>query len=419
MEGIATLVAVLSLITSAPAASLAQDSAGGSISGHVHSSGGVAVPGATVVLVNPQTGERKGSWTDEAGNYSFSSVPPGTYKLQVSLVGFRDDVREPIPVVAGKSLKVNVALIMAYGNAPANAQGETSGRKGNSNPESLPPQVRERFENMAGGGATNVAGEDSLANVRFAGNGGAGQSTGEASGAESDSPDLQASAANSFLLSGSVAQAAMPGENRENFRERFRELRRQQQGEVAPGFGGGQGQGGGPGFGGGGGGPIFMMMGGRFGGRRPQINRIRGNVFEQYSNSALDASPYPLNVPASEQIPSYSERAGIGFGGPLTIPGIYHGKDKTSFFFNYNMGRSRTPFDSFATVPTLDERNGDFSKTVIASGPLAGTTPILYNPESNPSGPRTPFQGNMIPSRMMDSAALGLLPCIQIGRAHV
>jgi Carboxypeptidase regulatory-like domain len=417
LKGIVTLLAVLGLIASAPAASLAQDSAGGSISGHIHSSGGIAVPGATVVLVNPQTGERKGSWTDEAGNYSFSNVPPGTYKLQISLVGFRDDVREPIPVVAGKTLKVNVALVMAYGNEPVHAQDETPGRNGNSfNPESLPPQVRERLQSMAGDGATNGGGEDGLANVRFAGNNGTGQSTAEAPSAESDSPDLQASAANSFLLSGSVAQAAMPGENRENMRERFQELRRQQQGETAPGFGGGQGQGGGPGggpgFGGGGGAPVFMMMGGRFGGRRPQINRIRGNVFEQYSNSALDASPYPLNVPVSKQIPSYSERAGIGFGGPLTIPGLGRGKDKTSFFFNYNMGRSKTPFDSFSTVPTLDERNGDFSKTVITSGPLAGTTPIIYNPESNPSGPRTPFQGNMIPSRMLDSAALGLLPYI-------
>ncbi len=425
-------MAVLGLIASVPAESRAQDSAGGSVFGHIHTSGDVAVPGATVVLVNPQSGERKGTWSDAAGNYTFSNVPPGTYKLQVSLVGFRDDVRQPIPVEAGKSLKVNVSLVMAYGNEPESAHAETPNRNGNRsfNPESPPAQVRERLQNMAGAaGAANGEGENGLANVRFSG-GAAGQSAGESPGAEtmSESPDLQASAANSFLLSGSVAQAAMPGDDREQIRRRFEEFRRMRESQNAPGFGGGGegpgggGPGGGPGRGGG---PIFMMMGGRFGGRRPRINRIRGNVFEQYSNSALNARPYPLNVANSPQIPSYSERAGIGFGGPLTIPGIYHGKDKTSFFFNYSLGRSRNPFDSFATVPTLvNRRDGDFSSLCKSGFDAAGACldrdamgdviDQLYNPQSSPSGPRTPFPGNVIPSETMDKAALGLLPYIPL-----
>ena len=39
--------------------------------------GGVSVPGATVQLTNPQTGERKETWTDEAGNYTFTGLAPG------------------------------------------------------------------------------------------------------------------------------------------------------------------------------------------------------------------------------------------------------------------------------------------------------------------------------------------------------
>jgi hypothetical protein len=128
----------------------------------------------------------------------------------------------------------------------------------------------------------------------------------------------------------------------------------------------------------------------------------------------LDAHPYPLNVASSPRIPAYSEQAGIGFGGPLVIPKIYNGASKTSFFVNYSLTRGKNPFDSLATVPTPEERNGDFSQAQITSGPLAGTVPIIYDPASNPSGPRTPFSDNQIPLQQMDSAALGVLKYIPL-----
>jgi len=101
-------------------------------------------------------------------------------------------------------------------------------------------------------------------------------------------------------------------------------------------------------------------------------------------------------------------------GGPLTIPKIYHGKDKTSFFLNYNLQRSRTPFDSLATVPTAAERAGDFSQALITSGAQAGIVPVIYDPQSNPSGPRAPFPGNQIPADQFSPAAVGLLKYIPL-----
>jgi len=173
----------------------------------------------------------------------------------------------------------------------------------------------------------------------------------------------QASAANSFLLSGSVGEAPTPGQEESQQRERFQQLREQQQG--APGFGpiatSSGGRGGGPGGGGGENFQNAMIFFSGLGGRRPRVNRLRGNVFERYTNSAFDALPYPLNAPQSRQIASYSEQAGFSIGGPLHIPHVYNGKDKTSFFVHYNLQRSRVPFDSYATVPTLLERMGNFA----------------------------------------------------------
>lgn len=393
----------LSLVALASPGLRGQAAGAGTITGHVHGPGGVPVPGATVVLVEPQTGERKETWTDAEGNYALTGVNPGTYKLEVSLVGFRSDVREPVPMTAGRSLRVNVALVMGL---PEDAGPATPERAASREAalQQLPESVRARLENFGGEPNGNMGETQGNGAVRFSETSGNGNApAGESPSEEGDS---SASAANSFLLSGGQgASAAMPGEQEGRLRERIQEFRQMREGQSAPGFGGGPGMG-----------NVFIFMAGRggFGGRRPQINRVRGNLMESYSNSAVDAHPYPLNVAESPQIPSYRERAAGGLGGPLVIPKIYNGRDKTTFFFNYMLQRARSPFDSFATVPTAAERLGDFSQTVIPSGPQAGTVPTLYNPFSGPLGARTPFANNQIPTNMFDPAAVGMLKYIPL-----
>jgi hypothetical protein len=144
------------------------------------------------------------------------------------------------------------------------------------------------------------------------------------------------------------------------------------------------------------------------------VNRVRGNISESYTNADFDARPYPLNVTESPRIASYTEQLGVSIGGPLYIPHILTSKDKTSFFVNYNMQRAKSPFDSYASVPTLLERMGDFSQTVISTGPLAGQTPVIYEPQAGALGTRTPFPDNTIPAPMQNPAALGLLQYIPV-----
>ena len=96
-----------------PSLLFGQAPATGSITGHVRGPGGVSVPAATVQLINPQTGERKETLTDEEGNFAFTGIPAGNYRLSLSLVGFRPDVREPVPVTPDKALKVNLAMVLA------------------------------------------------------------------------------------------------------------------------------------------------------------------------------------------------------------------------------------------------------------------------------------------------------------------
>ncbi len=393
----------------------AQSDSACTISGHVSGPDGVAVPGATVELVNPQTGEHKMTWSDEAGNYTLAGIAAGTYRLEVSLFGFRPEVREPVSVSPGRALDVNFDLLLAAPErseaAAARPPVQNGARGGNSPNVSGSP--RGQLQNSAGTAEPPSAnGNGTEGNVRFSSNEGSLPATqGESVGEEADP---SASAQNSFLLAGGTGiSASTPGNRNSRKHERAPKLRELAAGQSAPGFGGGRMVGG----------PSLDLMaaligaGGGAGGwaaRHAQVNRIRGNFFDSYTNSAFDAHPYPLNILNSPQIPAFTEQAGINLGGPLVIPKIYDGRDRTSFFVHYNLIRGKDPFDSFGTVPTPDQRAGDFSQAQITSGPLAGMVPTIYDPLSSASGPRTPFPNNQIPTARLDPAALGLLEYIPL-----
>ena len=200
-------------------------------------------------------------------------------------------------------------------------------------------------------------------------------------------------------------------------------------GQSAPGgFGG-------PGGGGFGGGPgVFFQRGGGGRGRGPQdgpqgvgalwgaqrlmrqrINRMHYSIYDNFGDSALNARPYSLYQANPPKISGWSEQAGFNIGGPLKIPHVYDGSDKTFFYINFGGNWSRSPVDQFATVPTLAERNGDFSADNV----------LLYNPLSNLNGPRTlmtntgcfqatpssplPTAGTCIPTNMISTQAINLL----------
>ena len=117
---------------------------------------------------------------------------------------------------------------------------------------------------------------------------------------------------------------------------------------VSPG-----GPGGGPVviFGGPGGGPggrfaqggIFRGGpgggGGRGGGRlgRQAVNRVRFSFYDRYTNSAFDARPYSITGNEFPKVSNYDERFGANMGGPLKIPHIYDGSNKTFFFANFQL----------------------------------------------------------------------------------
>lgn len=418
----------------------AQSPAGGIVTGKVTGPGGVLVPGARVILFNPQTRARKETWSDVTGAYAFSNVPAGEYRVVVVLVGFRPSILGPIQVSDGKTSPLNATLALAMPGEPSTfggpRGGQMAGRPGNAargGQYSRSGQGRQGGQtgqyraqgnpaSRAGGAATgnmgNSGGNTSLnsilaqatgggaeAGLRFSGsNGSEAQQGSENQDAGGDAGGGSAGAGNSFLLTGQTVDATAPAMRRGGPRRVF----------IMGGGPGGGGPEGTP-FGGGergfgGGGPVILFFGGP---RRARANHIRGNFVDTYTNSAFDAAPFTPNTPPQSKAAFYNERIGINFGGPLTIPKIYNGGNKTNFFVAYNISRSTQPQNLLESVPTAAERSGDFSSTLIPSGPFAGTVPTIFAPSATP-GARTPFPNNQIPSTMINSAAAGLLKYIPL-----
>jgi Carboxypeptidase regulatory-like domain/TonB dependent receptor-like, beta-barrel len=161
--------------------------------------------------------------------------------------------------------------------------------------------------------------------------------------------------------------------------------------------------------GGGGGGRGPMLFAGGRGGMffRQQVNRVRFTFYDRLDDSAFDARPYAITGQPSPKRGHYDDRFGINLGGPLKIPHIYNGSDKTYFFANYQHDIQSSAVNTFSTVPTvdpsgLDERHGYF----------CGTT--LYQPFSNPSAPLPTVSDSNCPGGVaqqvsIDAAAAGLL----------
>ncbi len=172
-------------------------SATGTVTGHVRGPGDAAVPGATIQLTDPKSGERRETWTDLAGDYTFTGLAPADYRLDVSLVGFRPDSRQPLPITADKSLRVNIALIFASpegtsldeSQAAKHSTGNHGEAAGSRNPQGANP---------SGNSASNENPRGPGASLRIAeGNGAGGQPPAEA---QVDEADNSTSANNSFLL---------------------------------------------------------------------------------------------------------------------------------------------------------------------------------------------------------------------------
>lgn len=355
------------------------------ISGVVKS-GKTPLPGVTVTAANTLTGKKVSVATAPDGSFLIKGLPRGHYVVKVEFMGFATSTQDVVLNPENPAGKVEPELELAS-------------------------RQQEEQANRANSAAAAVRGFQSLAvqgNLASLAEGAGGNGTVSAS----DLSSLPMSGAGADLSTESVSVAGAQGRsqdfgmgNEDDLQQRIQEFRERamQSGNTAFGQVAGQGGPGGPGGlagGPGGVGPIMMRLPRGF-----NLNQPHGFLYFNDDNATLDARSYSLSgVPEAK--PSYNQiHFGGLFGAPLKIPGLFDWSKSTFITAGWNATRGSTPYDTFATVPTQAERNGDFSGLTSPTGqPIA-----IYNPSTG-----QPFPDNTILPGQISSQATALLNYIPL-----
>lgn len=141
---------------------------------------------------------------------------------------------------------------------------------------------------------------------------------------------------------------------------------------------------------------------------RSGTNRLHGSLYEFAQADVFNANSWNNNRRGSPLGAYTLHQFGGTIGGPITIPKLYDGRNRSFYFFNFDGLRQYNSGSlAFATVPTQLERAGDFSQTTNTAG--KGVTvydPLTYDAATNS---RKPFAGNMVPLNRFDPVASYML----------
>jgi hypothetical protein len=123
-------------------------------------------------------------------------------------------------------------------------------------------------------------------------------------------------------------------------------------------------------------------------------NQFHGSMFETMRNNAVGIARARQNPPNFAAPHLIRNEFGASIGGPVQLPKVYNGLNRTFFFFGYERFSLRQASNQLVTVPTVAMRQGDFSGLINR----AGIQQILYDPNTTGAGySRQPFPGNRIP----------------------
>jgi hypothetical protein len=141
-------------------------------------------------------------------------------------------------------------------------------------------------------------------------------------------------------------------------------------------------------------------------------NTLHGSLYEYYRDKILNANTWQGNFAGQPRGPFLWNQPGATANGPVYLPKLYDGRNRTFFLFSWETIHQNIPNYLFQTVPTADNRNGDFS-----SAHTAANQPItIYDPTTTQASGntylRTPFPGNKIPQNRIDPVAVKLMQYI-------
>ena len=369
------------------------------VSGRVSDTSGGVIPNVAVELINRATQVKSPTITNGEGIFVFPSVPPGAYEVNARMTGFSASHIDSVTLEVGQSKTINITLTpgdmkqsvtvtdvtplitvdRADRGTVVENQFVTSIPLLTRNPLLLVTMTAGAIGTATPGGGL-VAGDNTVSENQtnyFRINGGRNRSNEILIDGAADTGTYNNQASG-------IPQVDAVQEFKINTNPYDAEL-----GHT-------------------GGGIISYTI-------KSGTNEFHGNLHEFLQNVILDANGFNANKAGTPRRQLQKNQFGFALGGPLSIPKLYSGKNRTFYFFAYE-GLRQHSFSSFTgTVPTAAQAQGDFSNTFDTNGALK----LIYDPATTRLDPTAPagttryirdvFPGNKVPTDRINPIATNLL----------
>ncbi len=334
----ALLFLFLGLIYFSGSAAFAQSA---SISGIITDPSGAVISNAQVTLTSKAEGTSLQAKSNSSGFYSLPFVPPGGYTMTVESAGFKQLNRTDIAVNVAQTITVNARL--QIGDTSQSVMVDGSGLNMNTTDATVSTVIDHQFtENMplngrslqslmtlapgvtqAPSAGAGIGGELTVNGQRLESNYFTVDGVSATAGVQVGTGNLGSGAGYGGSVSSSTALGTTQSMISVDALEEFRASTSTYSAEYGRGPGG-----------------QFSFS------SRSGSNQWHGSAFDYFRNDALDANNwfngYTNSPPAPKQAERQNDFGGV-IGGPIVIPGIYTGKDKSFIFFSYEGLRLLTP----------------------------------------------------------------------------
>ena len=339
------------------------------VTGIITDAAGAAAPGVNVTILNQETNVRRSVLTNEEGAFTIVNLNPGRYELTGMKEGFRTFRETEIVLEVGQTLRsdfvlevgpVSQTISVAATVAPLNT--ENGSIKGDV-------IVQEEIQDIPLNGRDFTELALLVPGVAPNAQGGAG-SFASINGARGDNTNFVVDGFDDRNIRGAAAQF------RPNI-DAMQEFKMEVSGYSAE-------------YGKMAGGILNMVL--KTGG-----NQLHGSVFEYVRNDKFDSRAYF----DTEKLGFHQNQFGATATGPVIIPKLYSGRDRTFFLWSWESFRQSWGETKRGNVPSELERAGDFSQTVNN----AGVSIKIRDPFAS----NAVFPGNVIPANRFDPVALKLI----------
>ena len=375
----------------------------GTLNGTVLDTAGAVVPGATVVAINNDTKVESRTTTTSSGAYTLPYLPQGPYTVRVSAAGFRTATAENVILRAAQILGVNITLEIGQVSEQITVS-DTPPVLDSGSAEMGSYINQEEYKSwpiVVGDGQRQIQEFifDSLPGTT--GN----TFQGSINGGQQYSHEI--------LIEGiPLGRADLSGGNNNEMSPSLDAIGdfKLQTGSVGAQYNGGQ--------------TAIANFSIKSG-----TNEFHGGLIYYLQNEGFNAANLDSTTQGLKKSRYRDDNRGAFVGGPVIIPKLYNGKNKTFFFFDYEQDTvSNLTYSGFTTLAPIEYTKGDFSKLLspswtgnAQSGTSIGTdalgNPIafgaIYDPKSTQmihgAEVRTPFPGNIIPTSRIDPVASAII----------